>query len=221
VVHFVAMSQSKIGILGSGDVAQALGRGLVALGHEVKLGAREATNEKTNAWAKERGARASAGTFADAAAFGDIVFLCTLWSGTKNALDLAGPSFDGKVVVDVTNPLDFSTGAPRLAIGLTDSGGEQVQRWLPTAKVVKAFNTVGHAHMVNPDFPSGPPDMFLCGDDEAAKATVSGICKKLGWGVVDAGGIDASRLTEPMCILWVAYGMRTQSFNHAFKLLRK
>jgi len=216
------MSQSKIGILGSGEVAQALGRGFIKYGHDVKLGAREANNEKTTKWAKESGAHASAGTFADAAAFGEIVFLCTLWTGTENALKLAGASnLAGKVLVDVTNPLDFSKGKPALAIGHTDSGGEQVQRWVPGAKVVKAFNSVGNAHMVNPDFPNGPPDMFIAGNDEGAKATIADICKKFGWGVVDTGGIEASRLLEPLCILWVDYGMRNKTWNHAFKLVRK
>ncbi|HEV2111340.1 MAG TPA: DNA-binding protein, partial [Gammaproteobacteria bacterium] len=110
---------------------------------------------------------------------------------------------------------------PRLALGHTDSGGEQVQRWLPHSKVVKAFNTVGHAHMVNPQFPGGPPDMFICGNDASAKQAVAAFCKNFGWGVVDAGGIEGARLLEPLCILWVIHGLQTGGWNHAYKLLHK
>jgi 8-hydroxy-5-deazaflavin:NADPH oxidoreductase len=213
----------KIGILGTGDVGQALGRGLVGLGHEVRLGSREAGNAKAMAWISKTGAKASAGTFADAAAFGELAVLATIWSGTENALRLAGPkNLAGKVVIDVTNPLVFSPNAPpSLALGHTDSGGEQVQRWLPDSRVVKCFNIVGSAHMVHPDFPGGPPDMFLCGNDAAAKATVTGICEAFGWPVIDIGGIEGARLLEPLCILWVLYGIQHKSWNHAFKLLRK
>ena len=163
------------------------------------------------------------GTFADAAKFGDVVVLATSWSGTENALKLAGASsLAGKVVIDATNPLAFAPNAPpALAIGHTDSGGEQVQRWLPEARVVKAFNTIGHAHMFKPSFPGGPPDMFVCGNDADAKKTVTEICQAFGWPVIDIGGIEGARLLEPICILWVLYGIRTNSWNHAFKLLRK
>ncbi len=210
----------KIGILGTGDVAKALGRGFVARGHDVKLGSREPS--KVAGWVKESGPRASAWTFAETAAFGEIAVLATLWTGTENALGLAGRErLAGKVVIDCTNPLIFKPGAlPSLALGHTDSGGEQVQRWLPSSKVVKAFNTVGNMHMVDPHFPGGPPDMFICGNDDGAKAAVREILQSFGWGTVDAGGIEASRLLEPMCILWVAYGVRTGTWNHAYKLLR-
>jgi hypothetical protein len=213
----------KIGILGSGDVGQSLGTGLVSLGYDVKLGARDAKNPKTAAWAKKAGARASTGTFAEAAAFGEWVFLATLWSGTENAIRLADPkSFAKKVVIDATNPLVFEEGRPpRLALGFDDSGGEQVQRWLPDAKVVKCFNTSGNAHFFKPSFPGGPPDMFLCGNDASARNKVGELCQSFGWGVVDVGDITGARLLEPMCILWVGYGLRTGTWNHAFKLLRK
>jgi predicted dinucleotide-binding enzyme len=217
------MKTMKIGIMGTGDVGQALGRGFVSLGHEVKMGSRDVGNEKSRAWAAKTGERASAGTFADAAAFADLAVLATLWSGTENALHLAGArNLAGKVVIDATNPLVFRHNAPpALALGHTDSGGEQVQRWLPESRVVKCFNIVGHAHMVHPDFPGGPPDMFLCGNDAAAKRTVTEICQAFGWPVIDIGGIEGARLLEPICILWVLYGLQTSSWNHAFKLLRK
>ncbi len=213
----------KIGILGTGDVGKALGNGFIALGHAVMMGSRDAKNEKAVAWASSAGKKASTGTFADAVKFGDVVVLALLWAGTENALKLAGvDNFAGKVVIDAINPLVFEPGKPlALAIGHTDSAGEQVQRWLPSARVVKAFNIVGNAHMFKPDFPGGPPDMFICGDDEAAKQTVTGILHDFGWPAIDIGGIEGSRLLEPLCILWVGYGMRTNTFNHAFKLLRK
>jgi predicted dinucleotide-binding enzyme len=211
----------RVGILGSGDVGQALGTGFLSRGHEVKIGSRDP--KKLADWVKASGAKASAGTFVDVAMWGEVLVLATLWGGTKGAIDLAGAaSFKDKVVMDVTNPLVFAEGKPlALALGHTDSGGEQVQRWLPGAKVVKAFNTVGHAHMVDPKFPGGPPDMFICGDDEGAKKTVAEITKSFGWGVIDTGGIEGARLLEPLCIIWVGYGIKTGTWNHAYKLLRK
>jgi predicted dinucleotide-binding enzyme len=213
----------KIGILGTGDVGRALGNGFIALGHEVKMGSRDAQNERALAWASTSGINASTGTFADAAQFGDVVVLALLWAGAENAIKLAGPeNFAGKVVIDAINPLLFEPEkGPALAIGHTDSAGEQVQRWLPAAHVVKAFNIVGHAHMFKPDFPCGPPDMFICGNDRAAKQTVTEILEDFGWPTIDIGGIEGSRLLEPMCVLWVGYAFRTGSGNHAFKLLRK
>jgi 8-hydroxy-5-deazaflavin:NADPH oxidoreductase len=213
----------KIGILGSGVVGQALGAGFIAQGHDVKIGSREANHAKSAEWAAQAGPRASIGTFADAAAFGDLIVLATLWSGTENALRLAGArNLAGKVLIDATNPLVFSpSGPPALALGHTDSGGEQVQRWVPEARVVKAFNIVGHAHMVNPRFAGGPPDMFICGNDAEAKKKVSEILQSFGWPSIDIGGIDGARLLEPLCILWVAYGIKAGSWNHAFKLLGK
>lgn len=214
----------KIGILGSGDVGQTLGRGFTAKGHEVKLGTRDPKAEKVRAWVEKTGGKASAGTFAEAAAFGELVVLATLWTGTENAIKLADPkNLSGKVVIDATNPLDFSQGMPpKLAVAGSDSAGERVQKWLSGAKVVKAFNTVGNAHMVNPQFPGGPPDLFICGNDEGAKRAVSDLCRTIGWPpAVDLGGIESSRYLEPMCLVWVLYGARNHSWNHAFKLLRK
>ena len=213
----------KAGILGTGDVGRALGIGLVANGHDVRIGSRDPGGDKVRTMLGKIGSRASAGTFAQAATFGDIIILATLWSGTENAIRLAGPkNFEGKVVIDATNPLVFHPEAPpSLALGHTNSGGEQGQRWLPGARVVKAFNIVGNAHMVNPQFPGGPPDMFICGNDPEAKKTVTEILKSFGWPTIDIGGIEGSRVLEPMCILWVKYGIMTGAWNHAFKLLRK
>jgi predicted dinucleotide-binding enzyme len=212
----------KIGVLGTGDVGRVLGAGFATLGHEVKIGSRNPQKPEVREWLKKVGAKASAGTFADAAAFGDIAILAIAWTGTENAIRLAGPEhFAGKAVIDVTNPLDFSTGAPRLAVGYTDSAGESVQRWLPQSKVVKAFNHVGNAHMVNPKFPDGPPTMLICGNDAGAKKMVTGLLEAFQWTVVDIGGIEGSRLLEPLALLWITYGFRTNTWSHAFKLLRK
>jgi hypothetical protein len=211
----------KIAILGTGDVGKALGKGFLERGDEVMMGSRD--RDKTVAWAKQAGLRALGGTFGEAASWGEAAVLATIWSGTENAIRLARPeSLAGKLVIDATNPLVFLPGQPpALALGHTDSGGEQVQRWLPSSKVVKAFNIVGHQHMIHPDFPAGPPDMFYCGNDAAAKRTVDRILIDFGWNTIDIGGIEGARLLEPMCILWVLYGARGGGWNHAFKLLKK
>ncbi|HYM81756.1 MAG TPA: NADPH-dependent F420 reductase [Candidatus Limnocylindria bacterium] len=212
----------RVGVLGTGDVGKAIGRGFITLGHEVKMGSRDGAG-KANAWAQAAGPKASAGTFPEAAAFGEVVVLATLGAANESAIQMAEPrNFAGKVVIDTTNPLDFSRGAPpTLLVSRDDSGGEQVQRLLPDAKVVKAFNIVGNAHMFRPDFPGGPPDMLIAGNDPDAKRTVSAILEDFGWPALDLGGIEASRYLEAMCMAWVLYGFKSGSWNHAFKLLRK
>jgi len=213
----------RVGILGTGDVGKALGRAFITLGHEVMMGARDAKNEKALAWAKQTGAKASVGTFADAASFGEIVVLATLGVANESAIKMAGPEhLHGKVVVDTTNPLDFSGGMPpRLAVSGNDSAGERVQRLLPDAFVVKAFNTVGNASMFRPDFAGGPPDMFICGNNDEAKRKVVGILSDFGWGHIDIGGIESARYLEAMCLVWVLAAITTNNWNMAFKLLRK
>ena len=213
----------NVGILGTGDVGRALGTGFIALGHTVKIGARDANNEKALAWAREMGANASAGTFRDAAAFGEIVILATRGAANESAITMGGAeNFRGKVLIDTTNPLDASSGMPpRLAVSGTDSGGERVQRLLPEAQVVKAFNTVGNALMFRPELPGGPPDMFICGDHDEAKRKVAAILKDFGWDVIDLGGIECSRYLEAMCMVWVLSAMRANTWHQAFKLLRK
>jgi 8-hydroxy-5-deazaflavin:NADPH oxidoreductase len=214
----------KIGILGSGDVGKALGAGFAALGHDVMIGTRDPGAEKVRAWTAKIGAHASAGTFAQAATFAEVAVLATLWDGTENAIRLAGPqNLAGKIVIDTTNPLDFSSGPPpKLSVGHTDSAGERVQRWLPAARVVKAFNIVGNPHMFRPTFPGGPPDMFICGNDASAKNAVAEICTAFGWPQpIDLGGIESARYLEPLAMVWILVYFATRSGNHAFKLLRK
>lgn len=214
----------KVGILGSGDVAKALGTGFVTLGHEVRLGSRTKENPKTVAWAKGTNGKGSTGTFAEAAAFGEVLVLATLGVATPEAIRLAGVShFDGKVVIDATNPLAFSPqGAPSLAVGHTNSAGEQNQKAIPRAHVVKAFNIVGNSLMFRPNLPGGPPDMFICGNDAPAKEKVRKILHDFGWpSVIDIGGIEGSRELESLCILWVKSAVSFGNYNIAFKLLRK
>lgn len=213
----------KIGILGTGAVGRALGAGFADQGFAVKMGTREQGQGKVRDWLETTGPKTSLGSLAEAAGFGDLIVLATAWSGAENAIRLANPAnLSKKVVIDVTNPLDFiNEGPPRLVLGHTDSGGEQVQRWLPRARVVKALNSIGNQHMIQPDFPGGPPDMFICGNDPEAKQTVSGLLQAFGWQVIDVGGIEGARYLEPLAMLWFTIFLQTGSGNHAFKLLRK
>jgi 8-hydroxy-5-deazaflavin:NADPH oxidoreductase len=218
----------KTGILGSGDVGRRLGDEFIELGHMVKIGTRDPSKGEVVQWVSNHGGeegKASAGTFTDAASFGEMIVIATSWDGTSNAIKMADPTnFAGKIVIDVTNPLDFSKGMPpKLAVGYSDSAGETVQRLIPEAKVVKAFNIVGNPHFVHPDFPNGgPPTMFICGNDEEAKKVVKdNILTKFGWETIDIGGIDGARLLEPLAFLWITYYFRTGTGSHAFKLLRK
>jgi predicted dinucleotide-binding enzyme len=213
----------QVGILGSGGVGQDLGLGFISLGHEVKMGSRNPAKAEIKAWLAKAGKKASAGTFAEAAAFGELAVFAIRWTGAESAISLAGRgNFAGKVVIDTTNPLQAKPNAlPWLAIAGDDSASEQVQRWLPKAKVVKAFNSVNHAHMFKPSFAGGPPDMFICGDDASARETVAGICREFGWGVVDMGKLEAARLLEPLAMIYIRNAIQTNDWNCAFKLLKK
>jgi 8-hydroxy-5-deazaflavin:NADPH oxidoreductase len=206
---------TKVGILGSGDVAKRLGRGLATHGFDVKLGSRD--RRKLDAWTKEVGGKASAGSFAEAAAHGEIVILALHGDAVESVLDTVGAkSFHGKVVLDATNPLDFSQGpAPGLLFGLTDSLGERVQRKLPSAKVVKCFNTVSSLKMADPKFAHAPMRMWICGNDAEAKRTAEGILKELGWaGALDVGGIDGARWLEAIVPLWMRAGQVLGTWDH-------
>ncbi|HSY49197.1 MAG TPA: NADPH-dependent F420 reductase [Thermoanaerobaculia bacterium] len=214
------MHNMKVGILGSGDVGKSFAHGFGALGHEVMIGSR--SPEKLSEFVGGEGGRVSAGTFEEAAKLGDLIVLATHGVATEDAIRLAGKQhFDHKVVIDATNPLDFSTGAPRLSVGHTDSLGEQIQRFLPHARVVKAFNTAGNGLFFKPQLSGGPPDMFIGGNDADAKKLVSQVCDAFGWGVIDLGGIEASRYLEPMCMAWVLHGVLSGTWVHAFKMLHK
>lgn len=209
----------KFGVLGSGMVGSTIATKLASLGHEVKMGSRDAANPKAKAWVASAGRGASQGTFADAAAFGEIVFNCTSGNGSIDALKSAGAAaLRGKILVDVANPLDFSKGMPpTLFVSNNDSLGETIQRTFPEAKVVKALNTVSAGIMVAPAKLSGDHDLFVCGNDAAAKARVIQLLKEdFGWkSVNDVGDITAARATESYLHLWLRlYGaLQTADFN--------
>lgn len=209
----------KFGVLGSGMVGSTIATKLVSLGHEVKVGSRNAANEKAAAWVASAGRGASQGTFADAAAFGEIVFNCTAGVGSIDALRSAGASaLRGKILIDIANPLDFSKGMPpTLFVSNGDSLGETIQRTFPEAKVVKALNTVNAGLMVAPGRLRGDHDLFVCGNDAGAKAQVVRFLKEeFGWkSVIDLGDITAARGTESYLLLWLRlYGaLQTADFN--------
>jgi predicted dinucleotide-binding enzyme len=197
----------RIGVLGTGTVGNTLATKLASLGHEVRMGARRASNDKATAWAEGAGANASHGTFADAAAFGEIVFNCTAGTGSLAALESAGgENLEGKILIDVANPLDFSKGMPpTLFLSNDTSLGETIQRKFPEARVVKALNTVNASVMVDPGRVPGESDVFVCGNDSAAKGEVTRILKEwFGWkGVIDLGDITAARGMEAYLLLWL------------------
>jgi predicted dinucleotide-binding enzyme len=209
----------KIGVLGTGMVGQTIATKLIHLGHDVRMGSRTASHPKATAWAASAGAKASVGTFADAAAFGEVIFVCTKGDGTLDALRSAGAdSLSGKVLVDISNPLDFSKGMPpSLFICNTDSLGETIQRTFPDARVVKTLNTVNCNVMVNPALVPGDHDMFMCGNDPAAKSVVRNVLTDgFGWKhVIDLGDITNARATEQLLPIWVRlWGiLQTPNFN--------
>lgn len=214
----------NVGILGSGIVGQTLGAGFQRHGHAVMMGTRDPASQEVRAWiAKTQGA--SAGTFAEAARFGDLLVLVVLGRIVDRAIELAGPeNFSGKTLIDATNPL--AEGPPLEGVlpfftGPNESLGEKIQARLPKARVVKAFNSVGSVNMINPRYEQGPPTMFLCGNDAAAKAEVSGVLRQFGWEPFDCGGIVSSRALEPLCMLWCIPGIRNNQWTHAFKLLTR
>lgn len=212
----------KIGIIGSGDVGQSLGKGLAAIGHNVMIGSRTPNSEQLTAWKDNVGKRATTGNTSDAAKYGDIIVVAVNWMGIEDVLHDARPEVAGKVVIDVTNPLEFSdTMPPSLAIGHDMSGGEIVQQLLPDSHVVKTLNIINHAHMVQPQYYEGTPAMFYCGNNPSAKETVAKLLDALGWkDTTDLGNISKSRLLEPLCLLWVTYGMAHNSWDHAFAILK-
>lgn len=214
----------NIGVLGTGMVGQTIGEKLVTLGHTVKLGSRARGNEKANAWVQKVGAKGSAGTFAETAAFGELVFNCTSGAGSLDALAATGAALAGKILIDVTVPLDFSKGMPpTLFSGNTDSLGEGAQRLLPETKVVKALNTVNCQVMVDPArVAGGEHDLFIAGNDAAAKATVSEYLRSwFGWkSIIDLGDITAARGTESYLPLWLRLWGATKTADFNIRVVR-
>ncbi len=213
----------RIGIVGSGEVAQSLGNGLVKAGHDVMLGTRDVNKKELAAWRKKGDRKRSLGSTTEAAAFGEMVVLAVAWHAAEDVLAQVRPELAGKVVIDVTNPLIFNEGEPpQLSVGHTMSAGEIVQASLPDSHVIKTLNTINHRHMAFPNYKEGLPIMFVCGNNQSAKNATRDLLSDLGWeDMLDIGGIEKSRILEPLCLLWLEYGVARNTFDHAFAVLLK
>ncbi len=212
----------RIGMLGSGDVAKSLAKGFVKHGYSVMMGSRDSS--KIADFSREM--KLATGTFQQAASFGDMVVLAVKGLAGESALSLAGEqSLNGKIVIDATNPISDAppdSGVLHYFTSLEESLMERYQGKFPSARFVKAFNSVGNAYFVNPDFGGEKPTMFICGNDEAAKKEVGGVLGKFGWEVADMGGVQAARAIEPLCMLWCIPGIAKNDWGpRAFKLLKK
>ncbi len=211
---------TRIGVLGSGDVGKVLAAGLKAHGYDVMIGTR--TGGKLDAFSDASGI--PNGSLEAVAEWSNALVLAVAGRAAIEALEVAGAQhLAGKLVIDATNPIEVSPpedGVLRFFTGPNESLMEQLQHAFPAARFVKAFNSVGNAKMVNPVYAGGPPTMFYCGNDAAAKAEVADILTKFGWEACDMGTAKAARAIEPLCILWCIPGFRDHSWSHAFKLLR-
>jgi predicted dinucleotide-binding enzyme len=214
----------RFGVLGTGMVGKAIASKLASLGHEVAMGSRSADNQDAAAWAADAGDRASHGTFADAAASAEVVFNCTSGGASLGALAAAGEqNLAGKLLVDVANPLDFSKGMPpSLSVMGDDSLGEQIQRAFPAARVVKSLNTMNCLVMVEPGRVPGDHQVFVCGDDDGAKAELRELLESFGWpadSIVDLGDITAARGTEAYLLFWLRCMGAVGSANFNIRLV--
>jgi 8-hydroxy-5-deazaflavin:NADPH oxidoreductase len=212
----------KVGVLGSGVVGQVLADGFLKKGHQVMRGTREPA--KLADWKGKAGPKAGVGTFEEAARFGELVVLAVKGGVAEEVAGRCAAALAGKVVVDTTNPIADAPpadGVLRFFTGPNESLLERLQARVPAARFVKAFSCVGSALMVDPQLPGGPPTMFTCGQDEAARATVRGLLEQFGWGIEDLGGAAAARAIEPLCMLWCIPGFRQNRWTHAFKLLSR
>ncbi|MCX6270638.1 MAG: NAD(P)-binding domain-containing protein [Bacteroidetes bacterium] len=214
--------KDKIGVIGSGQVARVLANGFLKHGYRVMMGSRDVS--KLTDWKNTGGEAASAGSFADAARFGDIVVLAVTGTKALEALQMAGvENLSGKTVIDVNNPI--ADGPPVNGVlpyftGQNESLLETLQQATPLAHLVKAFSCVGNAFFVNPSFPDGKPTMFICGNNTGAKKEVVEILDKFGWEIADMGMMEAARAIEPLCMLWCIPGMLRNEWAHAFKLMK-
>ncbi|WP_437508468.1 NADPH-dependent F420 reductase [Sorangium sp. So ce1099] len=214
---------SKVAVLGSGIVGQVLADGFLKHGYSVMRATREPS--KLAAWQSDAGPKATVGTFAEAAKFGDVVVLAVKGTAAEQAVELAGPqALAGKTVIDATNPIADEppvNGVLKFFTGPNESLLERLTRRAPDAHFVKAFSSVGSVWMVNPDFGGVRPTMFICGDNAAAKKQVEGILDTFGWETEDMGSVEAARAIEPLCMLWCIPGLQNNRWTHAFKLLKK
>lgn len=209
----------KVGVLGSGPVGQTLAKGFLAHGREVRIGSR--SPEKLAAFSQATGI--ATGTFADVAAWGELLVLAVHGAGAAHALSLAGADhLDGKIVIDTTNPISDAPpvdGVIEMFTGPNRSLLEQLQQAVPGARLVKAFSSVGNARMVDPVMEGGRPTMFLCGNDAGARAEVARILEEFGWEPADMGTAVAARAIEPLAQLWCIPGFLRNTWTHAFKVL--
>jgi predicted dinucleotide-binding enzyme len=212
----------RVGVLGSGVVAQVLAAGFVKHGHDVMIGSRDP--EKLADW-NAKNPKAARGTFAEAAAFGEAVVLAVKGTAALDVLGLAGAAnLAGKPVLDTCNPIADAppvNGVLRYFTGPNESLMEQLQSGYPEARFVKFFSSVGNMQMIDPVFAEGRPTMFICGNSDAAKKTAVGFLEQFGWEAADMGGAEAARAIEPLCMLWCIPGFTRNEWTHAFKLLRK
>ena len=213
----------KIGIIGSGAVAQSLGDAFIKEGDEVMLGSREPSKEAMVKW-KAAHAGSRTGSFSDAAAFGELLVLATAGHGAAEAIKAAGlKNLEGKTIIDVTNPIAAAPpekGVLKFSTTLDSSLMEQLQKLAPGANFVKAFNSVGNTLMYKPSFNGIRPTMFICGNNEAAKKKVGAILERFGWETEDMGAVESARAIEPLCMLWCIPGFLKNQWSHAFKLLK-
>jgi len=213
----------KVGILGSGIVGRVLASAFLKEGYNVMMGTRNTAKEEVLKWARENPI-GKTGHFAETAQFGELLVLATGGTVTEEAVALAGiENFSGKIVIDATNPIAPSqpeNGVLKFFTTLDNSLMERLQKLVPTARFVKAFNSVGNAFMYKPQFAGGPPTMFICGNDAEAKNMVTAILADFGWETEDMGHVQAARAIEPLCILWCIPGLLRNQWSHAFKLLK-
>jgi predicted dinucleotide-binding enzyme len=221
IVEILWEVRMKIGILGSGDVGKALAIGAVKHGHQAMIGTREPA--KLADWSRQN-SQVRLGTPPETAAFGELIVLAVKGTAASAALHGAGVgNLSGKVIIDANNPIaDVPpvNGVLNFFTTYNDSLMERLQREFPGAKFVKAFNSVGSAQMVNPDFKGGKPTMFICGNDDSAKKVVTGLLDQFGWETADMGKVEAARAIEPLCMLWCIPGFLRNEWSHAFKLLK-
>jgi len=216
----------KVGIIGSGNVGRVLATGFLNEGHEVMLGTRNTSKEDVVKWKNEnKNKNGLLGSFQETAQFGEIIVLAVSGLVVEDAINLAGKEhLSNKVIIDTTNPIAAvppENGVIRYFTTLEESLMEKIQKILPDAKVVKAFSCVGNAFMYKPNFNGSIPTMFICGNDDAAKKTVTDILTSFGWETEDMGKVEAARAIEPLCILWCIPGFIRNQWTHAFKLLKK
>jgi 8-hydroxy-5-deazaflavin:NADPH oxidoreductase len=211
----------KVGVIGSGSVGQTLAAGFIKHGHETMIGTREPA--KLADWLKAN-PKAKVGSMSETAAFGEVVVLAVKGSIAGEALRAAGSgNLEAKTLIDACNPIADAApvnGVLQFFTAANTSLMEQLQKEFPGVHFVKAFNSVGAARMVNPEYKAGRPTMFICGNNEGAKATTVKILDQFGWETADMGKAEAARAIEPLCMLWCIPGFTKNEWTHAFKLLR-